>query len=218
MKGKGPGARGQGPEDRGQWSAELACADVEALVADYLDGTLPGDAKSAVEAHLASCAACAELARDAGAAVAFMGRAADIEAPPELVTRILFEVSNGPSRKVIRPSWGRRVFGKWLEPVLQPRFAMGMAMTMLSFAMLFKFANIPERSIKPSDLDPVKVWAAAEDRVVRWWERGVKYYENLRVVYEIQTRLKEWTQEEPADETQPPQTPAPQNSPAGGKE
>src|SRR5262249_11694492 len=114
--------------------------------------------------------------------------------------------------------WGRRLFGKWFEPVLQPRFAMGMAMTMLSFAMLFKFANIPERSLKPSDLDPVKVWAAAEDKVVRWWERGVKYYENLRVVYEIQTRLRDWTQEEPADETQPAQTPAPETSPKGGKQ
>ena len=53
------------------------------------------------------------------------------------------------------------------------------------------------RQLKPSDLDPVKVWVAAEDRVVRVWEKGVKYYQNLRLVFEIQTRLKEWT-EEPA--------------------
>ena len=39
----------------------------------------------------------------------------------------------------------------------------------------------------------------AEDRVQRTWERTVKYYENLRVVFEIQTQLKEWTDQ--ADST-----------------
>jgi anti-sigma factor RsiW len=184
------------------------CADVEILVADYVDGTLHGEARSALETHLAGCAACAALARDSAEAVAFMERAAEVEAPPELVTRILFEVTAGSSRAVIRPSWTHRLFGRWLESVLQPRVAMGMAMTVLSFAMISRFAHVPQ--LRPDDLDPVKVWAAAEDRVVRWYNRGVKYYESMRVVYEIQTRLKEWAEEPPAPrtDTPPPQTPA----------
>jgi hypothetical protein len=28
----------------------------------------------------------------------------------------------------------------------------------------------------------------------------VKYYENLRVVFEIQTQLKEWSDQQPADQ------------------
>lgn len=174
----------------------MNCADVEILLADYVDGTLRGDALSALEVHLAGCAACAELARDSAAAVQFMERAAVVEAPPELVTRILFEITSGPSHAVIKPSWTRRLFGRWLEPILQPRFAMGMAMTVLSFAMIGRFTNV--RQLTPSDLDPVKVWTAAEDRVVRWYNRGVKYYESLKVVYEIQSRLKEWAEEPPA--------------------
>jgi len=188
------------------------CADVEILLADYVDGTLRGDAASALEAHLTGCAACAELARDSAHAVEFMERAAAVEAPPELVTRILFEVTAGPSRAVIKPSLVRRLFGRWLEPILQPRVAMGMAMTVLSFAMIGRFTNV--RQLTPADLDPVKVWTAAEDRVVRWYNRGVKYYESLRVVYEIQTRLKEWAEEQPATQ-QPASSPAPQSSPAG---
>ena len=35
------------------------------------------------------------------------------------------------------------------------------------------------------------------DSVQRGWERTVKYYENLRVVYEIQTQLKEWSDQQP---------------------
>lgn len=179
----------------------MTCADLEILLAEYVDGTLHGEQKSAVEEHLATCAECGELARDAAGAVAFMGRAATLDAPPELVTRILYEITDGPSRAQCKPSFARRVFGKWLEPVLQPRYAMGMAMTILSFAMLGRFSGIEVRQLHPSDLDPVKVWTAAEDRVQRTWERTVKYYENLRVVYEIQTQLKEWSdQQPPADD------------------
>lgn len=175
----------------------MTCADVEILLAEYVDGTLRGEQKSAVEQHLASCAECAELARDAAGAVSFMERAATLDAPPELVTRILYEITDGPSRAQCKPSWTRRVFGKWVDSLLQPRYAMSMALTILSFAMLGRFSGIEVRQLHPSDLDPVKVWTAAEDRVQRTWERSVKYYENMRVVYEIQTQLKEWSDQQP---------------------
>lgn len=175
----------------------MTCADVDILLAEYVDGTLRDGQKSAVEEHLGSCTECAELARDAAGAVAFMERASTLDAPPELVTRILYEITDGPSRAQCKPSWTRRVFGKWLEPVLQPRYAMGMAMTILSFAMLGRFSGIEVRQLHPSDLDPVKVWMAAENRVQRTWERTLKYYENLRVVYEIQTQLKDWSDQQP---------------------
>ena len=192
----------------------MNCADVEILLADFVDGTLRGDAASAVEAHLAGCAACSQLARDSAEAVAFMERAAVVEAPPELVTRTLFEVTAGPSRAVIKPSLVRRLFGKWLEPILQPRVAMSMALTILSFAIIGRSTHV--RQLTPSDLDPVKVFTAAEDRVVRWYNRGVKYYESMRVVYEIQTRLKEWAEEQPAQPAPQTNTP-PQQVPAGGE-
>jgi len=60
------------------------------------------------------------------------------------------------------------------------------------------------------------VFTAAEDRVVRWYNRGVKYYESMRVVYEIQTRLKEWAEEQPAQPAPQTNTP-PQQAPAGGE-
>ncbi|MBZ5674683.1 MAG: zf-HC2 domain-containing protein [Acidobacteriia bacterium] len=189
----------------------MNCADVEILLADYVDGTLRSEEKSALEAHLAGCAACSELARDSAGAVAFMERAAVVQAPPELVTRILFEVTAGPSHAVVKPSIVRRLFGRLFggvfESVLQPRFAMGMAMTVLSFAMIGRFTHV--RQLTPADLDPVKVWTAAEDRVVRWYNRGVKYYDSLKVVYEIQTRLKEWADEQPgSSQAQPNANPA----------
>ncbi len=182
----------------------MTCLDLEILLAEYIDGTLPQEAKSAVESHLSTCSECRELAQDASSAVAFLERTANVEAPPELVTRILFEVSNGPSHSAVRPPLARRLFGKmfggWLEPVLQPRFAMGMAMTVLFLGMM-----VHARQLTPSDLDPVKVWSALENRVSLTWERGVKYYENMRLVFEIQSRLKEWSDEAPdAGKSAPP--------------
>jgi anti-sigma factor RsiW len=175
----------------------MNCADFEILLADHLDGTLPASGKAAFEEHLGSCVECAELARDSQSAMEVLSHAAPVEPPPQLVTKLLFEISSGPSRKLVKPSLARRMFGPWIEPILQPRFAMGMAMTVLSFAMLGRITGVQARQLKPSDLDPVKVWNAAEDRVHRLWERGVKNYENLRLVYVIQTRLKEWSEEQP---------------------
>ncbi len=175
----------------------MNCADIEILLADYVDGTLAADQKSALESHLPTCKACEELAGDVAGAVAFMERASEVTAPPELVTRILFEISSGPSHAAVKPSWFRRIFGGriggFMEPVLQPRYAMGMAFTLLSFAMLGRFAGIEVKHLTLADLDPVKIWTSTEDRAARTWQRGVKYYQSLRLVYEIESRVKEWS-------------------------
>jgi hypothetical protein len=175
----------------------MNCADFEILLADHLDGTLPASSGAAFEEHAKSCAACGQLMSDAKGAVTFLERVPQVEAPPQLVTRLLFEISAGPSRKLVKPSLARRLFGPWIEPILQPRYAMGMAMTVLSLAMLGRVTGMQARQLKPSDLDPVKVWVAAEDHAHRVWDRGMKYYDNLRLVYLIQTRLKEWSDEQP---------------------
>ena len=47
---------------------------------------------------------------------------------------------------------------KLIAPVLQPRFAMGMAMTILSFSILSRF--VPMQQLKAADLRPSEVWAS----------------------------------------------------------
>ena len=46
-------------------SSRLTCADVEILLADYLDQLLLDAEAGEVKAHLGTCSACAELAADA---------------------------------------------------------------------------------------------------------------------------------------------------------
>jgi len=167
----------------------MNCLELEELICDYVDGTLTSLRKAEVERHLEACPACADLARDSAAAVAFMERAAQVEPPPQLITRILFDAPW--TRKA--PAKSRGWLSKLIAPIMQPRFAMGMAMTILSFSILSRF--VPMQQLKAADLRPAEVWASLDDRAHRVWARSVKYYENLKVVYQIQTLLRDWQQQ-----------------------
>ena len=202
----------------------MNCAEAESLICDYVDGTIVATARLELERHLAGCPACAELTRDAAGAVAFMERAADVEPPPELVTRILFDPPWAQGRARVASGLRSRL-RSIVQPVLQPRFAMGMAMTILSFAMLARFVK-PVRQLSPRDLNPTVVWASLDDRLYRAWQRTVKFYDSMRLVYQIQSTVRDWQQQdESASEAAEPETrtderrlplkTAPERKPAG---
>jgi len=176
----------------------MTCAELEILLCDYVDGTLRAEEKTALESHLSGCPACKQLAEDIVGVTAFFERVPQAEPPAELLTRILHHAPMGaaiaerlPSDP--SPSWAKRIFGGFFQGWLQPRYVMGMAMTILSFSMLARFAHIEPRQLRPSDLDPVKVWQGIDDHSHRVYDRAMKYYDNLKLVIEIQSRLKEWT-------------------------
>ncbi len=185
----------------------MTCAELESLLCDYVDGTLSAEARAALEVHLRGCQPCAEMARDAVAAVGFLKQASPVEPPGELMTKLLFLAPDGRHSARGRAPGLRSFWRGWVQPLLQPRLAMGMAMTILSFSLLGKFAGIPDRPLQPEDLHPMRVWSALDDSLHKGWDRAVKYYESLRLVYEIQSRLREWTEEE-EDRSTPSAAPA----------
>jgi hypothetical protein len=181
----------------------MTCAELEILLCDYVDGTLHAEQRTALESHLSGCPACTQLAQDVQGVTAFIERVPEVRPPAELMTRILHHAPTGrraaaEERASASPSWVKRLFGGFVHSVLQPRYVMGMAMTILSFSMLARFAHIEPRQLRPADLDPVKVWQGIDDRSHRVWDRTMKYYDNLKLVIEIQSRLKEWTDQDPA--------------------
>jgi hypothetical protein len=175
----------------------MNCADLEILICDYVDGALSEAGKAEVERHLAQCPGCAEMARDSAAAVAFMERAADVEPPPELITRILFDAPW--SKGKAKPAAWRKWMSAALSPILQPKFAMGMAMTILSLSMLFRFVS--PAPLTSRDWRPASIRASIRNQAQYVWARGVKFYENLKIVYQIQNTLRQWQQQ---DEEQRP--------------
>jgi anti-sigma factor RsiW len=179
----------------------MNCGEFEVLLADYLDGTLSVEQRATLELHTSTCVSCRALMEDAGAAVNFLKRADDVVAPPELITRIAYGAPLGRVRLPFeRQSLFSRLTSKWLQPILQPRLAMGMAMTILSFAMLERCTGVRVQHLQAADLNPIRIWSGVEDRALRVKDRTVKYYENLRWVYEIETRLKTLQEQQDAAE------------------
>jgi anti-sigma factor RsiW len=184
----------------------MNCGDFESKLADYIDGTLGKAERAALDVHAATCPACREFMSDVMEATAFLKRVEDLEPPAPLITRIAYQAPLGRTRMVFEKQGLLSGFSKWLNPILQPRLVMGMAMTILSFAMLGRCTGENPQRLQPADLSPMRVWGNMEEKVVRVKDRLVKNYENLRVVYEIETRLKDLQQQQDAA-----QTPATQN-------
>ena len=190
----------------------MNCAQFEVVLADYIDDTLDAAGRADFEKHAGSCSGCRELLSDALGGLALLQRAGEVVTPPELVTRIAFAAPIGRVRQPYeRQGFFSKLASRWLQPILQPRLAMGMAMTILSFAMLERCTGAQVTRIQPADLSPVRVWTNLEDKVFRVKDRAVKYYENLRWVYEIETQLHALQrQQEASEQARAPGSSAPQ--------
>jgi hypothetical protein len=175
----------------------MNCADAEILICDYVDGTLAPESRAELEQHVRGCRLCEELLHDSAAAVEFIGRAEIVEPPPELITRILFEAPWSKGKP--KPAAWRKWVGGIFSPILQPKLAMGMAMTILSLSLLLRFVVPAPYTVK--DWKPSKIWASVEMRANYAWGRTVKFYDNLKLVYQIQNTLHRWQQQ---DEEQHP--------------
>jgi hypothetical protein len=181
----------------------LTCEQFEILLADYLDGELVGSGRApdrtAFEEHVASCAACALMVEEVQSALAFIEVAADVEVPAALTGRILEATQNGWEFK-LRARGVRGWINRLFEPVLKPRVVMGAMMTMMSLTMLSRCAGDPKKPMTAADLDPVRIWTSLDDRTHRLWDRTVKSYESMRLVYEIKSQLSEWKQQQAEEE------------------
>ncbi len=181
----------------------LNCAEFEVLLADSMDGALaaPGREaeRNAFAQHLETCEACAAMAAEVRSAVAFMEMAADAEPPQELVGKILLATNSGWELKLRGPGirgWINRFFA----PVLKPRFVMGAMLTLMSLTMLTRCAGGSKNTMTAADLDPVRLWTSLDTRGHRVWDRAVKGYESLRVVYEIRNEISDWNKQQAAND------------------
>ncbi len=171
----------------------MTCSEFEIRLCDYLDGASAATERRELEEHASGCQLCAALLADAVAVQQFVGRVEPVEAPPELVTGILYRTRDVRSRAWAMAG-GWRV---WFRPLLQPRFAMSMAMTILSVSLLYRVAGVQIRQLEVADLSPVKIWQTVDDTVNRAWNRGVKFYQNIRFIYEI---MDQWRALQAEDE------------------
>ena len=180
----------------------MTCAEFEVLLADSLDGALalPGRERERDEfaQHLKSCEACAAMAEEIRSAMAFMEVAAEPEPPQELVGKILQATNSGWQLKLRSPGI-RGWINRALAPILQPRFVMGAMLTVMSMTMLTRCAGGSKSTLTAADLDPARLWTQLDTRGHRVWDRAVKGYESMRLVYEIRNQISDWNAQQAAD-------------------
>ena len=182
--------------------------ELENLISAYLEGELDAARKVAVEAHLAGCDSCRALVEDVRGVVKLCQEAEELEPAPWLVSKILLA-----TRGERKPSWRERLRA-FLRPAVQPRLAYTVAMAVFSLSMLVNVAGLNLRSFDLQDLNP-RTWVHRADRSGHlFYARAEKFYYDLRVVYEIESRIRQFQAPAPAEE---PAREAPKpESPGGG--
>lgn len=174
------------------------CTFTEERLSDYLEGKLSPAEAAAFSAHTASCANCAETVVLVSGVVNRMQKMQMVEEPPQLIARIL-DTTLGPRTQ--KESW-LRWFG-WISVVWQPRFAMGLAAAVASVVIVSYAAGLTPAKLKKADLSPASVFRSANRQAHLTYARGAKFVNDLRVVYEIQSKLQ------PEPEPMPVSSPAP---------
>lgn len=167
----------------------MKCRDFEQQLCEYLDRTLDVNDERAVEAHAADCPACAEELADAELVFAVMRDAPAVEPPPQLIADIIHEtigVSSGSLETAGGGRWG--FLGTLFHPFGQPRFVMGMAMTMLSFSM---FTFYSQRAIdewnQPSPSPTAALVEGFSEDVSGLWAKAKEMTSSAVDFYEMQT-------------------------------
>jgi hypothetical protein len=191
----------------------MQCAEVEALLAEVLDGTLQGEQLIGFEAHQQSCASCRGMVEEARAGMHWLKGLDEAEPPVHLVHNILAQTIGAlPSEHAVVAPRGEGWFEKLkarlapvFAPVATPRFAMSFGMAFFSITMLLGIAGFHMSDLRHLDLSSkgiMKTYYDSEARIIR-------YYENMRLVYEIESRVRDLkraaTPENNSDNKQQPQ-------------
>jgi anti-sigma factor RsiW len=162
------------------WNCELT----EARLSDYLDGMLSADEVRAFNAHVNTCARCTPLVASVSHLLTDLHSLEAIEPPPRLVYSIINQTL-GPRQA----SKGWRFASGWLRTLTSARFAYSAASIAASLLILLSASGFSLRKPRLADLSPVNVYRNADRQAHLVYARSTKFVSDLRVVYEIQSRL-----------------------------
>jgi anti-sigma factor RsiW len=191
----------------GEQTMNWTCEQTEVRLGDYLDGLLQPSERAALDAHLAQhCERCAPLVDSVAQLVGNLHSMEELETPPRLVYAILDKTLGPRDTVVAAPGF----FG-WLRGIGMPRFAYGALSLSATFLMIASASGFSWRHPKLADLQPATIARNADRQAHLAFARSAKFVSDLRVVYEIQTRLRQDNNELPTsnEETVPVTAPNP---------
>jgi hypothetical protein len=185
-----------------QTSNGMQCHEFDGLLTDALDGVLTGLQLDRFQAHARVCSVCGPLLTEVEAGRNWLKDLTEVEPPASLVNNILASTTGVDTQRLRvnvsaaqpRVSWIERAQA-WasaaLQPiwstVRQPRFAMSFGMAFFSISVALSVLGV-----KPADLRQVSLRPAAiRHTYYNTQARVVRYYENIRFVYEVESRVRE---------------------------
>jgi hypothetical protein len=185
----------------------MQCHEFDGLLTDALDGVLTSLQLDRFQAHARTCAACGPLFAEVEAGRNWLKGLTEVEPPASLVNNILASTTGvdsqrlrvnvsvpQPQRSQLGASWWERAQA-WasgaMQPVWstvrQPRFAMSFGMAFFALSV-----GLSVLGVKPADLREVSLRPAAiRHTYYNTQARVVRYYENIRFVYEVESRVRE---------------------------
>lgn len=163
---------------------EWNCTLSEERLSDYLEGQLSATESAAFAAHRKHCERCAELVDQVRDLLSDMHRLEPLEVPAGLQARLL-DATLGPRAK--KEGW-RRWFA-WTPMVWRPRFAIGIATVMACAVIVVQAGGVLPTKMHKANVNPADIVRSINRQAHLTYAQGVRFVNNLRVVYEIQSRL-----------------------------
>ena len=212
----------------------LDCGRCEAMLADAVDGALSPEDQTFFDAHVVECGPCEKLLAEArrGAALLEMLRTPAPEPSAALLEKILAQTSGGihpmpvahpapamaPGYTNVLPFPRRAAAALRLtgfgRVAFEPRLAMTAAMAFFSIALTMDLMGVNPLDVRAGDLSP----SALHRSFAQLGARAAQYYDGLRVVYELESRVHDFenVQQDARDAGKPAENQ--QAQPSGGSQ
>jgi len=180
------------------------CDQIEAQLSDYLEGLLPAQDRAEFESHVHACSDCAPLLASVKDLMTELRSMDEVEVSPRLIYSIL-DQTLGPRETVS----GWQSFQKFIRGLATPKFAYGVASVLATLVIVVSTFGISFRKPKLADLHPVTVYRNVDRQAHLSYARLVRSVSDWRVVYEIQSRLRQGENElqAPSEDNAPQSTP-----------
>jgi hypothetical protein len=194
-----------------------ACIQWEMLLADALDGLLRPEDQALFAAHKSHCPACAALFEEARRGRQWLEfLSPEPEVPAGLLARILAQTGPrqsgqlegyglAPAANNVLPmpapptlDWQRPGFIPNLRRFSEPRLLMTAAMAFFSIALTLNITGVHLSAVRRADLRPISVNSIPgqarsffERRLTMASTPVIRYYDHSRLVYEVESKVRE---------------------------
>jgi hypothetical protein len=189
--------------DRGNIPNSPACGLWETLLADALDGLLRPEDEATFSSHMAVCASCTALFEEARRGREWLEFfSPEPEVPEGLLDKILAQTGPGHTSEyklatagnvipMAIPAWQRPGMMGRIRRFAEPRLLMTAAMAFFSIALTLNMTGVKLTDFRLSNLRPTAVRSFMERRLTMASTPIIRYYDHLRLVYEVESRMRE---------------------------